>query len=429
MKTGKPREVETPAEDPAVEESVLALDRSSPELAALTESGRTVEPSVDWDRLESGLFAKLDAEPRRAPARADAEEMPSVSRPWLRRGATASLLPRPAREPRQPVRRFGIFAAGGLALAAASVLAVTQPWRAREAPAAGPTPAHEVAVAGLRSLDEQTRDGTALGTGDALSSGTEPLAVAVRRADGATAVRWTLAPESRVVVRTMAAADGRGQVLALERGAVHADVEPGLGSGAFAVLVEGTRVEVKGTSFRVTRLQNRLEVEVDRGVVGVGMDGRGASELLRAPARAVFAFDGARLSGGGEPQPPPAWVLALRPPAPKEASAPPVELGPVASAPAQARSAPKPAEKPALTVAGVRSALKGCFEQTYTAPSDGSVRLSVVTSLTLTLRADGSVEQAKFDPPLKPEFTQCAQGVIFGRFQGPPPEKLDLSFP
>lgn len=132
------------------------------------------------------------------------------------------------------------------------------------------------------------RAGTAVETGDA--------PVVFTRVG---VVRWELAPHSRAVVLRSGARSGVGMVVSLERGALRAEVEPrdadeGLVE-AFAVEAGGTRVAVHGTVFSVARGDEKLVVDVERGVVAVGPAGhRGvtAGYSLVGPARASFSLDG-----------------------------------------------------------------------------------------------------------------------------------------
>jgi hypothetical protein len=254
-----------------------------------------------------------------------------------------------------------------------------------------------------------------------------------------------------------------GHTVALERGSLHAEVVPrDLSAGmveAFAVEVEGTRIAVHGTSFTVVRGEGQVLVDVEHGTIAVGPAGhQGATtgHLLIGPSRASFSLDGGRTAQllprtsavapsavavlapvGQAPSRPlepaglPAAVVGMglpaaggvaevspvvRPTAPpsarvaaaEEPKAPPVEVAEV--------TAPPPPEPRWLTVDSVRAHLGRCFLETYTTDGSPSVQISVASTLRIQLRPDGSVQTARFDPPLKPEFQTCAGGAIAGRF-------------
>ena len=86
--------------------------------------------------------------------------------------------------------------------------------------------------------------------------------------------------------------------------------------------------------------------------------------------------------------------------------APPAEADPAAPP-----RPPAPVRAAALDEPAVRVALDGCFESSYAGVSPG-VRLSVVSTLQLTLRADGSIEALRFSPPLEPSFQSCASSIL-----------------
>jgi hypothetical protein len=72
----------------------------------------------------------------------------------------------------------------------------------------------------------------------------------------------------------------------------------------------------------------------------------------------------------------------------------------------------------------VHARLAQCFEEVY-AGGSASVEVSISSTLHIVLQSDGSVQSARFDPPLKPAFQACAGSAIAGRFaEGP--GKLDI---
>jgi hypothetical protein len=154
----------------------------------------------------------------------------------------------------------------------------------------------EIALAPVTTFARGDRDMSALREGDIIE--TTGASASFARAGVA---RWTIAPGSRAVVRSVGAPGGVGMIVALERGSIRAEVEPRDHSeglvDAFAVEASGTRVAVHGTAFSVARAEQSIVVDVEHGVVAVGPAGnRGttAGYALVGPARASFSLDGGK---------------------------------------------------------------------------------------------------------------------------------------
>jgi len=103
-------------------------------------------------------------------------------------------------------------------------------------------------------------------------------------------------------------------------------------------------------------------------------------------------------------------VPAHAPAAVIEAPVPPPADGVTAPLPV-APAAPAP-----LSEAVIVARLRQCFERANAGGSGEAVAVSVVSTLHISLHADGSVRSAIFNPPLKPEFMACAGGAIAGKF-------------
>ncbi|XYH94379.1 FecR domain-containing protein [Sorangium sp. So ce1128] len=406
-------------------------------------------PEPRWDAIERELFARLE---KPAPVRRVAPPQRSPLGRALGFAAAAAAI------------AFAILAAGR---SAPPVTATSTPPRARDV-AEIPKAAGGAGMAGDLDL-------RALRPGDSI----ETAAYSVSFTDVGS-VRWTLLPNSRAVVRAVGTA-GVGHVIALERGSVRADVvtrapEEGLVE-AFAVEVDGTRVAVHGTLFTVTRMDGRVEVDVEHGTVAVGPSAyRGATtaRLLVGPSRGTFSLDGGRdarllqrpappdsapsvappepsrpptpprpttasahppsgaaavsTAGASADEPAAATASAVVEPLPPASAEPaPAELALAASAPVAAAPVPEPqvaSAPPALTPASVQSMLSSCFAR-ETAGSSSSVRKSIVSTLRISVRPDGSVAGMRFNPPLRPALQACAEGLYRGRFaEGP--RQLDI---
>ncbi len=393
-------------------------------------------PELDWSAVERGLDAALSAR---------------------------AAVYQPAPPPSGLARAFTFAAAAGF-IAIGLGLAAHSPAGARATAPAAPrvVAAADVAAAPGEAGARGDHDLAALRAGDAVEAGDSPVTFA-----RAGLVRWTLAPQGRVVVRSgVAGAPAQSHLVALERGSIRAEVTPrdpaeGLVE-SFAVEVGGTRVAVHGTAFTVTRSEAGLVVDVEHGTVAVGPIGHvgvTTGRILVGPARASFSLDGgrtARLLPRDEPVAAVAPELAAG--GAVVAAAPALHEAPSAAAPsphrapAAAHDAPpaadhaEPAAEPAvaappaaepapaaptaafLTTAGIRAGLARCFAQTYAA-SSSSVEVRVSSTFTIKVNEDGTIQSARLDPPLKPEFGACAGGLIAGRFEsGPDVITLPLSF-
>jgi hypothetical protein len=84
--------------------------------------------------------------------------------------------------------------------------------------------------------------------------------------------------------------------------------------------------------------------------------------------------------------------------------------------PAVLPSAAPDAPRTAVTEAELRGRIEGCFS-TVALPEAGrdGVAVGVGSTLRLQVAEDGSVVQAQFDPPLKPELQRCALFVLASR--------------
>jgi hypothetical protein len=225
-------------------------------------------------------------------------------------------------------------------------------------------------------------------------------------------------------------------VLTLQHGAVEAQVVPVASSEAMAVDVGTSRIAVHGTRFRVARTGERVVIDLNEGVVSVGQTPRIGStlgSLVTAPAHAEFATTDqlGTLRVSHEPG-------DVRPPTPLDASPAPRSV-PVVASPAVSATARIDAGEvaaPAMTAvlrttephqsapsgwagpsvadpnaqAGVATAVRACLaERLHT----DSVTVVVSTTLYLQLHDDGSVESARFDPPVAPDVNACAAESIY----------------
>jgi hypothetical protein len=236
-------------------------------------------------------------------------------------------------------------------------------------------------------------------------------------------VTLTVEPGSKTVVTHVQGA----LILALERGAVEAQVVPVPAGEAFAVDVEGSRVAVHGTHLRVAREGSRVIVDLSEGVVSIGRAPRTGSllgTLVNAPAH--IEFDAADPAATLTQTHDPAGVRAPVGQLPAAASASVVWLqtqsivGHASSAPAgDVRSDVRPAGTSAKPVAATReptpeetiaNAVRACMAER---PRADNVTVVVSTTLHLDLADDGTVRFARFEPPVAPDVNTCSVAAIY----------------
>jgi ferric-dicitrate binding protein FerR (iron transport regulator) len=214
-----------------------ALDRVSAELRDMPA------PELDWERMEARLSSRIDAEERRE-----------------RRASSLRVV-------------------AALAVAAGLLLLLGGLWRSQPATVVR-APETSAGAERVFGLDGATIDGATLAVGDRVEA--RERAGRVEHAGHAT---WTLDPNSQATI----AAVGAVIRVQLTAGALGAQVVPREQPETFVVAVDGARVAVHGTAFRVVRTDAALRVSVTEGVVAVGAAGEPAGWLLRAGDSGSFA--------------------------------------------------------------------------------------------------------------------------------------------
>jgi hypothetical protein len=390
--------------------------------------------------------AKQDLEPRVSDAKWSAMEDRLVARMAAERTALVDEVNVTSIGARRRARGFQLGAAA-LAIAAAIALFVrNEPGGALVDP---PSAQAELSAGSLRATEgpgEVRVDGLAASAGHILRAG-DVLEVEGGRAllERPRKVTWllehaaTTAPET--VARARVKSAGESLVVALDDGAIEAQVTPVPSGEAFAVDVatEKTlvRVAVHGTHLRVSRTGTHVVVDLTEGVVSIGVPPRTGSTygtLVTAPSH--VEFDAANLEGTLKIDHAPASVrLAVAlvaheapisarnevPVAPVPGPAAPVAPAtvprPAAAGPARAPdpSRIEPVAKPAGKVAvpprdAIAAAVRDCAAARH---RPDNVRVTVTSKLKLKIAAGGEVETAQFDPPLLPEIQTCAAATIY----------------
>jgi hypothetical protein len=350
-----------------------------------------------------------------------------------------------AAAPRSPFMQMFAFAAAAalIALGVSTANSGATTATARIAPVA-----IDVAKIAAAPGEPGARDLAKLDAGDVIVTSGAPVTF---RREGV--VAFTVAPSSRITVRSVGDSRGVGTTIALEQGSIRAEVVPRPASEglveAFAVQIESTRVAVHGTAFSVGRTETGIVVDVEHGTVAVGPTGNvgvTTGHILVGPSRASFSLDGGRTSrllardpapvapviaaapaiaaaplagslAALDPQEPAPSLLGVHPAIPAHLTVAAIDAAPAPMPIDAAPAAPAiPAPRAALNEVVISARLHECFERASLGVADQTNAVSVVSTLHLTLQADGSVRSAIFDPPLKPELMACAGGAISGKF-------------
>lgn len=324
------------------------------------------------------------------------------------------------------------------ARASSSSTAVAEPARTAPRPTA---PARLARVAGgdLQVNGVATRDNVAVKDGQTLET---RGGIATFEAPGRS--YWLLESGTAVEV-SRAGALGGAIVLALEVGAVEAQVTPVAAGEAFAVDVDSVRVAVHGTHLRVARAERngaRITVDLTEGTILVGAPPKAGTTLghqIVAPAHVEFltsdlegtlqvSHEASRVRAAVDP----ASIGQASDSRALVASDPPPESPPVTSLPTSvdATSGPgprgtmPPIAKPLRATESIALAVRACADQTLHGGT-GSVTISSV--LTVDLRPDGGPRFATFEPPLAPDLQTCVANKVYAmRFTEPGPIRVPI---
>jgi hypothetical protein len=363
--------------------------------------------ALDWDRVERGLFARIENEQ----ARERREVMAARSRHRVAWGAGAAAL--------------------AVAAAVALVVGKTRgPSLSEVSERAGASDDSAGVVASIGQDASAVVDGKLVAIGAPLHLGEEIDARGGRVTfDRPGKVSWILESGSRATITHV-----QGPlVLALHGGTVEAQVVPVASGEAFAVDVDGARIAVHGTHLRVARVMDHVTIDLTEGVISLGGAPRVGSTigtLITAPAHAEFAAADPKDSlvvshdpsairpalsidtGAVVSRP---AIIALGPAQTHQKPDAPVEArSPLAPAPHPATPAPVAAPQPPTADPNaadtLASAVRTCFADRTTTQD---VTVEVKTKLHLELDADGNVRSAVFAPPVPPDVNACAAPAIY----------------
>jgi hypothetical protein len=357
-------------------------------------------PAVDWAAVDERLFARIREAER-------AEEVAA-------RGRRVVWWP----------------IAAALAVAAGVAFVVASPRESAPLDQVGTGSSGVLGADGAKLLSGEgvTIDGHAASRGDVVRVG----AIVETSTDRAELERpgkltmW-IEPSSKVSVTR----GGSALVVALERGALEAQVVPVPEGEAFAVDVGPSRVAVHGTHLRVARDGEQVAVDLTEGIVSIGAPPRTGStfgDLVTAPAHADFTsgnlaatlsvshspasvrapFVPPVVAGVDSPAAPPSPHLSTPPARPQVATSVTAPKGPTTAASVD----PQP-EAPAIdphAESTIANAVRACLAAH---PPAANVTVTVNTVVALDVGANGFATMARFTPPLAPDVQACAAAVVY----------------
>jgi hypothetical protein len=412
--------------------------------ARIDLTSRAHGPRSDWSKVDDALFDRIEAADASGAQTTEAEQ---VAARLAAESASATDGSRFAR------RRW---IAVGLIAAAASVAVVLH------RPDTGRNAWHTIDSNGTSELASAERHagsltaregagdirvggapievGKALAVGDTIDTGNARASFA-SGSDPQRSVLWALESTTRIAVRRAESP----LVLALDHGAVEAQVTPVPNGEAFAIDLElpndgpnarRLRIAVHGTHFRVAREGMHVTVDLNEGILSIGTPPRTGSTygtLVNAPAHVEIDLANPAIHVDHDlahvrPATTPALATGslVTPQAhvdPTQSQATPaIAAGDhthepqgtpqgIVSSPAAADSPPiAQGAADAHAEQTVTSAVKACALKHLRA---ADVRVTVSSKLSLRVGDDGLVTFARFDPPLAPAAQSCAAASIY----------------
>jgi hypothetical protein len=391
-------------------------------LAALVDEARSLPsdkmppemPKMNWDKVDAGLFARIEREAAETRARASHKGQPW---PWLMLGgvaaaaAAAAVVMQPARTPVSEV--------------ASQVTSQATSVESSAGDLAFQTGAGEVRVDGARAhAGLHARQGESIET-----HGAKAVFESQER------VSWLLEDQSKVFVER--AGSSSPVVLALANGAVEAQVKPVLAGEAFAIDVGGVRVAVHGTHLRVARNGDHVVVDLTEGVVSIGAPPKVGSTygtLVTAPAHVEFQasalgtslvveHEADAIRGAANITSPISEEMPTASVAPPSASPSPVARVDEPTAAPVRNTVPITAKgHPATVLKRIANAdtfidgvVKTCWAKNAAGPADPGTTGYYSSEATFDINPDGSVRRGivNFNPPLPLAVHQCALDKMF----------------
>lgn len=391
---------------------------SDDKLQKLIDEAKAEQPAavrdLDWSKIEARVMSEV-SHGRETPEDLSASHVRTVVSPTGLRS---------------PEWRKKYLRPATVALALAATVIIYARREAAQNPTAEHTEQHAQQVLAQREEASSLTsgnlmiDGAPLAAGQVVRAG-DALSVTNGRAvlERPKAVSWLMetddAETARARVSSASPTPGKPLVLDLEHGSIEAQVTPVKEGEAFAVdVITKTgivRVAVHGTHLRVSRAGDRVIVDLTEGVIAIGVPparGITTGTTVTAPAHVELdANDLASMKVEHTNVRPPIQLgdhVVVMAPAPAETVTP----SHVAFQPT-----PKPLarpEEPKVVVAPrdqIINAVRACA--VTHAKANSEMRVSVTSSLELTVGADGMPTLAKFTPPLPAEVQSCAAETIY----------------
>jgi hypothetical protein len=215
-------------------------------------------------------------------------------------------------------------------------------------------------------------------------------------------IQWALSASGATAGKVRLQKEGDAIVLALESGAVEADVEPGSAVPILYVETGKTRVVVRGTHFRVERHGDTVTVDLTRGKVSIESASSPAYTML-APTHAAFHVAGTDLAfteNAGLIRSEQSFLV----------------FDEQSSHAANTKALPSGqqviAALPRLSRDQVSASAQSCIEKHGTLTKTGAREVSIESVLALETDTDGNVTHLSFDPPVHPGAETCVKAAV-----------------
>jgi hypothetical protein len=308
-------------------------------------------------------------------------------------------------------RRLAIVATAGaaLSLAASIPFFMSSETQTKTLHASAQTLSPTVVSHLLRNLgspEGSATQATSVRAGDHLSVRGSGRVVFEREAHEARRrIRWSLSATQMSEGSVQLSTQNGALVISLSSGIVEADVDPGSSLPVLFVQTGSSRVQVRGTHFRVERRGDDVTVDLTRGKVSVeasAMAGTDPSQvhMMIAPAHATFFATDARNFLANE-------------------SARAEESFETFRAGASMTHAPSPSSASSIVskalVLITRDQIAVSVRDCIIKNSDfhmGIAKISVESVFELKIDATGRITEAHFEPEIHPNAQRCAQAVI-----------------
>jgi FecR protein len=312
--------------------------------------------------------------------------------------------------PTQASTKIATFC-GALALAAAipflllNTYSETKPFEASIQHAQAPVLSHVARTLGTVSF---THEGASIRSGESLEVRGEGRVIFERtKTEERKGIQWSLAASSAATAgRVRVQKEGDAIVLALESGALEADVEPGSSVPILYVETGKVRVVVRGTHFRVERQGDDVTVDLTRGKVSVET-AFSTPHMLLAPTHASFQAKSSELAFTES-------AALVRSETSFLVLDDAAHAGNIKTSstllPLNGQLAT--GALPPLSRDQVSATAQHCIEKYGALAKGGAHEVIFESVLALDTNADGNVSHLSFDPPVHPDAESCLKAAM-----------------